>query len=176
MVRIVTYLPLAVAAVLAVVFLWALRGDRDPSRIPSPFIGKPAPAFELPDLFGGPKLDNTAFAGRVSVLNVFASWCLPCRVEHPMLMALARDGKAQVFGLNYKDKPEDAKAWLKQHGNPYSRIGADRNGRAAIEWGVYGVPETFLIGPDGRIRHKVVGPITGDELKRLRRMIGELAK
>ena len=176
MVRIATYLPLAVAAVLAVVFLWALRADRDPSRVPSPFIGKPAPAFELPDLFGGPKLTNAAFEGRVSVLNVFASWCLPCRVEHPFLMALAKDGKAQVLGLNYKDKPEDAKAWLEKHGNPYSRIGADRSGRAAIEWGVYGVPETFLIGPDGRIRHKVVGPINADELKRLRRMIGELGQ
>jgi cytochrome c biogenesis protein CcmG/thiol:disulfide interchange protein DsbE len=176
LVRIATYLPLAVAAVLAVVFLWALRADRDPSRVPSPFIGKPAPAFELPDLFGGPKLTNAAFEGRVSVLNVFASWCLPCRVEHPFLMALAKDGKAQVLGLNYKDKPEDAKAWLEKHGNPYSRIGADRSGRAAIEWGVYGVPETFLIGPDGRIRHKVVGPINADELKRLRRMIGELGQ
>jgi cytochrome c biogenesis protein CcmG/thiol:disulfide interchange protein DsbE len=176
LVRIATYHPLAVAAVLAVVFLWALRADRDPSRVPSPFIGKPAPAFELPDLFGGPKLTNAAFEGRVSVLNVFASWCLPCRVEHPFLMALAKDGKAQVLGLNYKDKPEDAKAWLEKHGNPYSRIGADRSGRAAIEWGVYGVPETFLIGPDGRIRHKVVGPINADELKRLRRMIGELGQ
>lgn len=175
MIRVVTYLPLAVAAVLAAVFLWALNLDRDPSHVPSPLIDKPAPAFALPDLYGGPKLTEEALKGRVTVLNVFASWCLPCRVEHPLLMALAKDGKAQVFGLNYKDKPEDAKAWLEEHGNPYARIGADRNGRAAIEWGVYGVPETFLIGPNGRIRHKVVGPLTEDQLKDLRSKIAELS-
>jgi cytochrome c biogenesis protein CcmG/thiol:disulfide interchange protein DsbE len=157
LVRIATYLPLAVAAVLAVVFLWALRADRDPSRVPSPFIGKPAPAFELPDLFGGPKLTNAAFEGRVSVLNVFASWCLPCRVEHPFLMALAKDGKAQVLGLNYKDKPEDARNWLDQLGDPYTRTGADLNGRVGIDLGVYGVPETFVIDKQGRIVHKHIG-------------------
>ena len=176
MIRVATYLPLAVAAILAVVFFWALSGDRDPSRVPSPFIDKPAPALDLAALDGGPRLTAAAFAGRVSILNVFASWCLPCLAEHPFLMALAKDGRAQIFGLNYKDKPEDAKAWLAKHGNPYTRIGTDRNGRAGIEWGVYGVPETFLIGPDGQIRHKVVGPITNDQLKQLRRMIAELGK
>jgi cytochrome c biogenesis protein CcmG/thiol:disulfide interchange protein DsbE len=175
LIRAVTYLPLAVAAVLAAVFLWALSADRDPSRVPSPFIDKPAPAFSLPDLYCGPKLTEAALKGRVTVLNVFASWCFPCRVEHPLLMALAKDGKAQVFGLNYKDKPEDAKAWLEEHGNPYAKVGTDRNGRTAIEWGVYGVPETFLIGPDGRIRQKVVGPLTEDQLKDLRRKIAELS-
>ena len=135
-----------------------------------------APALDLAALDGGPRLTRAALEGRVSVLNVFASWCLPCLAEHPFLMALAKDGKAQIFGLNYKDKPADANAWLAKHGNPYARIGADRTGRAGIEWGVYGVPETFLIGPDGRIRFKVVGPITADSLKELRRMIGELGK
>lgn len=176
MIRVLTFLPLAVAAVVAVVFLWALSGNRDPSQVPSPFIGKEAPVFELPDLKGGPKVTNAAFKGRVTVLNVFSSWCLPCRVEHPMLMALAKDGKAQVIGLDYKDEPEDARAWLDKHGNPYARIGADRKGRAAIDWGVYGVPETFLIGPQGLIRHKVTGPITADDLKKLRRMIAELTE
>lgn len=176
MIRIVTYLPLAVAAILAVVFFWALSGDRDASRIPSPFIDKPAPALDLATLDGKGRLSRAAFEGRVSILNVFASWCLPCRVEHPFLMALAKDGKAQVLGLNYKDKPEDAKAWLAKHGNPYARVGADRNGRTGIEWGVYGVPETFLIGPDSRIRYKVVGPIADDQLKVLRRKIADLAK
>ena len=176
MVRLITFLPLAVAAVLVAVFLSALYSGRDPSLLPSPLIDKPVPAFRVPSLYGSPDLTQAEFKGRVTVLNVFASWCLPCRAEHPLLTALARDGKARITGLNYKDKPEDAKAWLKALGNPYARIGADRTGRAAIEWGVYGVPETFIIDKAGRIRHKHVGPITPDQLKVIRHKIGQLAK
>ena len=176
MVRLITFLPLAVAAVLAAVFAWALYAGRDPSVVPSPLIDKPVPTFRLPSLMGGADLTAAEFKGRVTVLNVFASWCLPCRAEHPALMALARDGKARIIGLNFKDKPEDAKAWLKELGSPYARIGADHTGRAAIEWGVYGVPETFVIDKAGRIRHKLVGPITPEQLKVIRRKIGQLAK
>ncbi|MEE8213208.1 MAG: DsbE family thiol:disulfide interchange protein [Alphaproteobacteria bacterium] len=176
MVRLITFLPLAVAAVLAAVFAWALYAGRDPSVVPSPLIDKPVPTFRLPSLDGSADLTQAEFQGRVTVLNVFASWCLPCRAEHPALTALARDGKARIIGLNHKDKPEDAKAWLKELGSPYTRIGADRTGRAAIEWGVYGVPETFVIDKAGRIRHKLVGPITPEQLKVIRRKIGQLAK
>lgn len=152
-------LPVAVAALLVAVFLWALNPERDPSLVPSPLIDKPVPAFRVPSLGGGGDLTEAAFAGRVTVFNVFASWCIPCRAEHPLLMEVARAGKAQVIGLNYKDKPEDAKAWLEELGNPYASIGADRDGRAGIEWGVYGVPESFVIDSAGRIRYKHVGPI-----------------
>jgi cytochrome c biogenesis protein CcmG/thiol:disulfide interchange protein DsbE len=176
LVRLITFVPLAVAAVLAAVFVWALYSGRDPSVLPSPLIDKPVPVFRLPSLMGGPDLTQADFEGRVTVLNVFASWCLPCRAEHPALTALAGDGKARIIGLNYKDKPKDAKAWLKELGNPYARIGVDRNGRAGIEWGVYGVPETFIIDKAGRIRHKHVGPITPAQLKVIRRKIGQLAK
>jgi cytochrome c biogenesis protein CcmG/thiol:disulfide interchange protein DsbE len=176
LVRLITFLPLAVAVVLAAVFWWALKFGSNPSLVPSPLIDKPVPAFRVPSLEGGADLTEADFKGRVTVLNVFASWCLPCRAEHPALTGLARDGKARIVGLNYKDKPNDAKAWLKELGNPYARIGADRVGRAAIEWGVYGVPETFVIDKAGRIRHKQVGPITPDQLKVIRRKIGQLTK
>ncbi|MDX1485786.1 MAG: DsbE family thiol:disulfide interchange protein [Alphaproteobacteria bacterium] len=176
MIRLVTYLPLAVAALLAVVFLWALDRGRDPSLVPSPLIDKPAPEFTLAGFDGGPKLTDADLKGGVTVVNVFASWCLPCRAEHPYLMALARDGKARIFGINYKDKAEDAKAWLKELGNPYARIGADANGRVAIEWGVYGVPETFVVDAAGRIRMKHVGPLTPDRLEEIRGMIADLVR
>jgi cytochrome c biogenesis protein CcmG/thiol:disulfide interchange protein DsbE len=172
----ITFLPLAVAAVLAAVFIWALNSGHDPSVVPSPLIDKPVPSFRVPSLLGSADLTQEDFKGRVTLLNVFASWCVPCRAEHPRLAALAREGKARIIGLNYKDKPAEAKAWLKELGNPYALIGADRTGRAAIEWGVYGVPETFIIDRKGRIRHKLVGPITPGHLKVIRAKIGQLAK
>jgi cytochrome c biogenesis protein CcmG/thiol:disulfide interchange protein DsbE len=138
---------------------------RDPSTLPSALIGKPAPDFELPPIaMGGidkPGLSSADLSGKVQLVNVFASWCGPCRVEHPFLMRMARDGVI-VQGLNYKDNPEDAARFLNELGDPYERIGADRNGRAGIEWGVYGVPETFVIDSEGNIRHKHVGPITNN--------------
>ncbi|MCZ6636704.1 MAG: DsbE family thiol:disulfide interchange protein [Alphaproteobacteria bacterium] len=157
--RAIYIIPVAVAVILATVFLWALDPERDPSQVPSPLIDRPVPAFRMPTLEGQGDVTQAIFAGRVSVFNVFASWCIPCRAEHPLLMEIARAGKAQVIGLNYKDKPEDAKAWLKRLGNPYAKIGTDPKGRSAIDWGVYGVPETFIIDKAGRIRYKHVGPI-----------------
>ena len=162
--RAIYLIPVAVAVILATVFLWALDPERDPSQVPSPLIDKPVPAFRLPSLDGQTDVTEAIFAGRVSVFNVFASWCIPCRAEHPLLMEIARQGKAQVIGLNYKDKPEDAKAWLKELGNPYAKIAADPKGRSAIDWGVYGVPETFIIDKAGRIRYKHVGPIMAHHL------------
>ena len=143
-----------------------------PDIVPSALIDKPVPVFSLPGLGtkdggagkGDIGIDSRGFSsddlkGRVSLVNVFASWCIPCRAEHPLLMRLADKERLAIFGLNYKDKPSDARAWIKKLGNPYRRIGVDPKGRVAIDWGVYGVPETFVIGPEGRIRYKHVGPL-----------------
>jgi cytochrome c biogenesis protein CcmG/thiol:disulfide interchange protein DsbE len=113
-----------------------------------------------------PGLDRAAFAGEVTVLNVWASWCVPCRDEAPLLTTLAQDSRIRVVGINYKDAPENARRFLGRFGNPFAANGIDANGRAAIEWGVYGVPETFVVGRDGRITYKLIGPITPDNLER----------
>ena len=163
--------PLMLFGALALVFAAGLFSG-DSSKVPSALIGKPAPPITLAALEGLQREGRPvpAFgmadlaAGRATIVNVFASWCAPCRVEHPFLVALAdapavRAGKVAVVGMNYKDEAENARRFLGALGNPYSAVGVDRSGRAAIEWGVYGVPETFLIGPDGRILEKHVGPL-----------------
>jgi cytochrome c biogenesis protein CcmG/thiol:disulfide interchange protein DsbE len=147
---------------------------RDPSTLPSALIDRPVPQFELPALDGGEGLSSADLKGRVSLVNVFASWCVPCRVEHPVLMRLAEEG-VPIFGINYKDPPDKAKAWLAELGDPFEEIGADRNGRVGIEWGVYGVPETFVVDAQGRIRHRHVGPIQARDLEQtLRPILAEL--
>lgn len=155
-------LPLAVFAALAAVFLFQLLSGRDAATIPSALIGAPAPATSLPALEGMnlPGFESAALAGKVTLVNVWASWCAPCREEHPILMALASRAGVDIVGLNYKDKPENARRFLGELGNPYDAIGVDTTGRAAIDWGVYGVPETFLVGRDGKIAWKHVGPFT----------------
>lgn len=157
-------LPFAVFMALAGVFLFQLVSGRDASVVPSALIGAPAPRTVLPPLEGTglPGFDPSQFAGKVTLVNVWASWCAPCRQEHPLLMRLAQDGRIAIAGLNYKDRPENARRFLGELGNPYSAIGTDSTGRAAIEWGVYGVPETFLVGPDGTILYKHVGPFTAE--------------
>jgi cytochrome c biogenesis protein CcmG, thiol:disulfide interchange protein DsbE len=159
-------LPLVVFLGLLVAFLFRLGND-DPSRLPSALIGRPAPATILPPLGGlsasglaVPGLAADAFAGRVSVVNVWASWCVPCHDEAPLLKALRDDKRIQMIGINYKDVAENARRFLGRYGNPFDAVGVDANGRAAIEWGVYGVPETFIVGRDGKIAFKLVGPIT----------------
>ena len=134
----------------------------NPREIPSALIGKPVPEFSLPPVQGRNLGLSSADlkTGQPSVVNVFASWCVPCRVEHPFLMALQRDNLAPIHGLNYKDDPSDVAKWLDQLGDPFTRTGADRNGRVGIDWGVYGVPETFVVDGEGRIRCKHVGPLT----------------
>ena len=174
-------LPAGIFAILAVVFgvyLYQVgAGGKNIAEIPSVLIDKPALALDLPPIEG--RTDGLASArlkGSVSLVNVFASWCLPCRIEHPQLMRLARDGFA-VYGLNYKDDPDDARRFLAEFGNPYRAIGADTTGRAVIDWGVYGVPETFVIDRAGRIRFKHVGPITPHDLEaKIRPILDELAK
>jgi cytochrome c biogenesis protein CcmG/thiol:disulfide interchange protein DsbE len=165
--RLMLLLPLAIFLALAAVFLMQLLSGRDISEVPSALIGQPAPVTNLPPLEGGslPGLDSKQFAGKVTLLNVFASWCAPCREEHPVLLALAEDKRYALVALNYKDKPENARRFLGELGNPFSAIGADEAGRTAIDWGVYGVPETFVVGKDGRIAYKHVGPLTPDSVR-----------
>lgn len=166
------FLPLILFAVLAAIFAFQLASGRDESVIPSALIGKPAPGIALPAVEGlvkdgqpVPGLDPSRFAGKVTLVNIFGSWCMPCRAEHPLLMTLAQDQRIVLAGLNYKDKPENALQFLGDLGNPYAMVGADSNGRAAIEWGVYGVPETFLIGRNGLIAYKHVGPFTEETIR-----------
>lgn len=160
-------IPAAIFLILAGLFYLAvLRGD--PSRVPSALIGKPVPEFDLQPLAGidTPSLRSEDFRkGKRVVLNVFASWCVPCRAEHPLLTDLKRLSGAPLYGLNYKDDAKAAGRFLAELGNPFDRIGADRSGAAAIDWGVYGVPETYIVGGDGRILYKHVGPLTEDVIK-----------
>lgn len=163
-------LPLVLFLALAALFLYRL-GAGDPSAVPSALIGRPAPETFLPPIAGltrdgkpVPGLAAADFKGGVTVLNVWGSWCVPCREEAPILMRMAADTRYRLLGLNYKDRTADALKFLDRYGNPFVAIGADRNGRAGIEWGVYGVPETFVIGRDGRIAYKLVGPITETNL------------
>lgn len=157
--RLVVSLPLVGAAGLLGVF--ALQLGRDPSLVASPLIGKPVPTFDLPPVQGRSRgLSSADLRGRVSLVNVFASWCVACREEHPFLMQLAASKSIAIYGLNYKDAPADAARWLDGNGDPYRRTGADTSGRVAIDWGVYGVPETYVIDADGRIAHKTIGPLS----------------
>jgi cytochrome c biogenesis protein CcmG, thiol:disulfide interchange protein DsbE len=166
-------LPLLGFIALAGIFLLRLHGG-DPSKIPSALIGRPAPQTTLPALEGlvnngtqVPGLDPAVFKGKVSVVNVWASWCVPCHDEAPLLTKLGEDKRLQFVGINYKDAADNARRFLSRYGNPFAAVGRDEAGRASIDWGVYGVPETFLIGRDGRIAYKLVGPITADNLARV---------
>lgn len=150
---------LIVLLFLALVIVLAIGLTLDPRKVPSPLIGRPVPEFSLPPVKGRVLgLSDKDLKGEVSVVNVFASWCVPCRQEHPLIQQLAT--KIPVHGLNHKDRPQDAAQWLDELGDPYTRTGADLDGRVSIDWGVYGVPETFVIDRDGRIAYKHIGPLT----------------
>lgn len=156
-------LPLAVFLVLLAFLFVGLF--RDPREVPSPLVDKPAPSFSLAKLHQpGERLSNADMRGQVWLLNVWASWCVSCRVEHPLLVALAKADVVPVIGLAYKDKPEDGLAWLASNGDPYRMSIVDRDGRVGIDFGVYGVPETFVIDKSGIIRYKQIGPLTADAL------------
>jgi cytochrome c biogenesis protein CcmG/thiol:disulfide interchange protein DsbE len=167
--RLIVLLPLLIFLGLAGLFLSQLLSGRDVSEVPSALIGLPAPQTSLPALEGInlPGLESKSFAGKVTLVNVFASWCAPCREEHPVLLALSQDKRFVMAALNYKDEPENARRFLGDLGNPFQAIGVDEAGRAAIDWGVYGVPETFVIGKDGKIAYKHVGPLTPDAAQTL---------
>lgn len=157
-------LPLALFVGL-VVFL-AIGLGRDPHEVPSPLINKPAPAFQLPQLHEpGKTFSVQEMRGKVWLLNVWASWCVSCREEHPLLLDLARSGSVPLYGLNYKDQRADAIAWLNELGDPYLVSAADLDGRVGIDYGVYGAPETYLIDRDGVIRFKHIGPLTPEVIQ-----------
>ena len=165
-------LPFLIFAGLAGLFWYALQTG-DPSRLPSALIGRPVPDFTLPPLEGLKADDGTAMpsfdaadlaTGQATIVNVFASWCVPCLEEHPMLMALAENKDVRLYGINYKDAPASARRFLGRYGNPYSRAGADASGRTAIDFGVYGVPETYVISGDGKIAYRHVGPLTTEAI------------
>jgi cytochrome c biogenesis protein CcmG/thiol:disulfide interchange protein DsbE len=158
----VALLLLPLVALVGLIAVFAFSIDRDPGLIRSVLIDKPAPDFALAPVAGiaSPGFDSAALGGAVTVVNVFASWCIPCRDEHPLLVALKERTGVRLFGINQKDAPENARAFLDELGNPYDAIGADANGRVSIDWGVYGVPETFVVDANGVIRFKHVGPIS----------------
>lgn len=160
-------LPLVTFAVLAGIFFLRLRSGADPAAIPSALIGKPAPTFALPAMPGlvvqgapVPGLSHANLLGKVTVVNFWASWCAPCQIEHPQLMRLAREPGVHLVGIDYKDTPENGRRFLTRNGVPFQAVGLDTEGRTGIDFGVYGVPETFIIGPDGTIRDKLVGILT----------------
>jgi cytochrome c biogenesis protein CcmG/thiol:disulfide interchange protein DsbE len=174
-VRIVLAL-LPLLALVGLIAVFALNINRDPSLVRSVLIDKPAPEFSLPAVEGlsVPGFDTAALKGQVTVVNVFASWCIPCRDEHPVLEALKQKTGIPLYGMNEKDAPENAKAFLSELGNPYDRIGADASGRVSIDWGVYGVPETFIVDAKGIIRFKHTGPLLMQDIER--ELIPALAK
>lgn len=178
--RLVLLLPLCVFLALAALFVVGLRSG-DPSILPSALIGKKAPDMTLPPVAGldrdgapVPGLDPRDFAGAVTVVNVWASWCVPCHDEAPLLMRLSQDKRVRLVGINYKDDADNARRFLGRYGNPFAAAGADATGRVAIQWGVYGVPETFIVGRDGRIVYKLVGPITAENYTAL--LMPQIAK
>lgn len=158
----IVLLVLPLAALVALIAVFALNINRDPSFVRSVLIDKPAPEFSLPAVegLGVPGFDTAALKGQVTVVNVFASWCVPCRDEHPIITALKARTGVKLYGINQKDAPENAKAFLAELGNPYDAIGADADGRVSIDWGVYGVPETFVVDANGIIVFKYVGPMS----------------
>ncbi|WP_340159217.1 DsbE family thiol:disulfide interchange protein [uncultured Hoeflea sp.] len=168
----IAFLPLVLFIALSGVFLYQLGSGKDASEIPSVLIGTKAPSLNLPPLEGlsangtpVPALTDAAIEGRLSLVNVWASWCVPCRQEHPILLELSRDPRVALVGINYKDKNENALNFLRELGNPFSAVGVDPAGKAAIDWGVYGIPETYLVGPDGEILFKQIGPFTPESLR-----------
>ena len=168
--KILLMLPLGAFLGLAALFLYRL-GSGDPSHLPSVLIGRPAPQTDLPPLAGlkrdgksVPGLSNATFKGSVTLVNVWASWCIPCADEVPFLEKLSKDKRIQLAGINYKDSPDNARRFLNRYGNPFVASGVDATGRASIDWGVYGVPETYVINREGIITYKLVGPVTAENL------------
>jgi len=174
--RPVMLLPLVLFLALAAIFLMRLESGTGPDTVPSVLIGKPAPDFALPALdgVGVPGLSRADLDGHLTLVNIFASWCVPCRQEHPVLAQLAKDSRIRLVGIDYKDKPDNVRAFLGEMGNPYAAIGVDEAGRTFIDWGAYGVPETYLVGADGIIRKKYIGPLTDEAVAK--DLMPEIAK
>lgn len=164
--RLAFALPLVLFAALGTYFAVALFSGRDPRELPSALLDKPAPDFVLPRLAGEGELSLATLRGQVVVLNFFASWCAPCRVEHPVLLRLARQEGVHLVGIAYKDKPEDSRRFLAELGDPYRAVGVDRAGRTGIDFGLYGVPETYVLDREGHIRKRFVGPLSAAAVER----------
>lgn len=165
-------LPLAIFAALAAIFWSQLNSGKDVSEIPSALIGTKAPTLDMPPLEGAtrngqpmPALTDAAIKGKLTLVNVWASWCVPCRQEHPFILELSKDERLTVVGINYKDQNENALRFLGELGNPFAAIGVDPRGKAAIDWGVYGIPESYLVGADGTILYKRVGPFDENSVR-----------
>ncbi len=170
--RLLAFVPLLIFAGLAALFFIQLSRGGGSNVVPSALIGAPVPAVELPALeglmqAGGqiPGLSPDQLKGQVSIVNIWASWCAPCRAEHPILIELSQDNQFQLIGINYKDKRSNALRFLGSLGNPYDIVGVDEDGRSSIEWGVYGVPEPFIVDADGKIAHKHVGPLSPEAME-----------
>jgi cytochrome c biogenesis protein CcmG, thiol:disulfide interchange protein DsbE len=163
--RAVYLLPVVLFMALAGYFALALRSDRDPHDLPSAMLDKEAPQFSLSGL-NGPGVARDGLKGGPVLINFFASWCVPCRVEHPLLMRLAERDHVPVYGIDYKDQPEDAAKLLAQFGDPYRGVGLDRDGRVGLDFGVYGVPETYVLDSTGHIRKRFVGPLTAQQVEK----------
>jgi len=181
--RLIFVLPGLVFLGLVVLFGVQLISGRNPADVPSVLIDKPVPAFSLAPLEGlmadgkpVPGFSSEDLKGRVTLVNVWASWCAPCRQEHPLLVELARDPSIRVVGINQRDNPDNARRFLGALGNPYSAVGVDPNGRASIDWGVYGVPETFIVGPDGTIRHKHIGPLPPENFSAFKERLRQIPR
>jgi len=173
--RLIYVLPAVAFVALAIYFYASL--SQDPSVLPSAMINEEAPAFTLAGLGDAPGFKKDEFSGQVVLINFFASWCVPCRAEHPLLMSISRELSVPLYGIDYKDKPEDAARFLSELGNPYGRVGVDRDGRVGIDFGVYGVPETYVIDKAGRIRWRHVGPLTpSDVAKEIAPLVKTLQK
>jgi cytochrome c biogenesis protein CcmG/thiol:disulfide interchange protein DsbE len=174
--RLLYAIPVLLFAIVAGYFAWALRPGHDPHLLPSALLDKEAPTFDLASLSGSGGLSRDGLKGQVVVVNFFASWCAPCRIEHPVLMRLAKQENLPLYGIAYKDKPEDSARFLSQLGDPYRTVGVDREGRTGLDFGVYGVPETYVIDRTGHIRKRFVGPLTPEvvegELLPLLRQLG----
>jgi cytochrome c biogenesis protein CcmG/thiol:disulfide interchange protein DsbE len=181
--RLIFLLPGLIFLVLAGLFLFQLVRGRNPAEVPSVLIDKPVPVFSLAPLEGlmadgkpVPGFSNEDLKGRVTIVNVWASWCGPCRQEHPLLVDLAGDPSVRLVGINQRDNPDNARRFLGALGNPYAAVGVDPNGRASIDWGVYGVPETFIVGPDGTIRHKHIGPLTPENISAFKERLRQIPR
>ncbi|WP_394198189.1 DsbE family thiol:disulfide interchange protein [Litoreibacter albidus] len=176
--RLLFALPLLLALIIGGFAIWGLSGGRDPSALPSVLISQPVPQLDLGPVEGvatpGFTTDDLAEMDGIKLLNVFASWCGPCRAEHPNLTRLGAEEGLTLIGVNYKDKPEAAAKWLDELGNPYAAIGSDFSGRAGIDLGISGVPETFIIDAEGVIRHRFAGPVVGDGLRRFMEALDEV--
>ena len=155
-------IPVILFSTLVVAMLWGLKSDRDPGALPSALLDKPVPVFSLPKLYAlSDEIDQQSLInGRIKLVNFFASWCIPCLAEHPQFMTLASEDEVDLIGIAWKNKTDEAKTWLERHGNPYNVVLNDLSGRVGIDWGVYGVPETYVVDGQGIVRFRYPGPIT----------------